>query len=958
MSFQRQGETGRLAVLAAVLVAFVAGAFIIVNELNVTSAVEPDAEMVLVVKDGFETCATTAPGEVCVPLNGDFTLSVDIIDAPDAGFTTVNSWVNYFENVTYNLGTPVLEEMQPPLCGLGAILLRIDPTQTNNPPPAGNVGHGCVTGFFPPLPVSNYTGNFVDLSMTCSATGSSQIIELLPNGVPPAGSSGSLFVDPNNIQIIPKVDTLHVNCGAGGALPATPTNTPTATPTPTATETATPTTTPTITPTFTPLPGAIMSLSATGEPGALEDEPGYVSCTGDEDKPTQCRANFWPGQEKLGEFTLFVNANTIPTPDGYGGFQSEVLLDEKLTYNPRNPDDDAAGCVEEVDIWPDLFNASCERSITPAPATPPALQVQHQASRAAEPPFPNSDHDGSLVELDVYCNGLTNNDTFARLTETSAFFLADGTPVEVGLVDDPYADVLEIDCALIKQKMSLSAEGTGIVCDSDDKCTAPFNADDPSTFTIAVNADAIPDGYGGFQLETYLAGLVYEPRPCVDDIIWRPDSGTAFNCDRFPKSGSNPSNVIRLDARATENGLLPLLSDLSVGRLAEMNVRCQEEGQFAIGLTKRTANNQQGGILNETGSAFFKPDQALESNLFYTPGSMPDIGARTLDEDGDTVKDEDDNFVLLDLLRINCEAPPPAPTATITPTVTLTPAESPTATNTPCPGGPSACPTPTPTNTPTVTDTPTQTSTPTETNTPTITPTPAPPDGAQGTVPPGGKVTTGFDATPDDPLETSVTLPVGGKVTITEKLINQPDPPGYHLFGQQSNISAPAGTSQFPLIVRFLLDESIVPDDITAANLPVFKGGILVPNCTGLSGTASPDPCVSKRNLLTGTAEGDIEITIHSSTASAWNFGEPTTPAEKPDLGDVNGDTVIDPLDALWVLFQAANIAEVPFPNVADVNGDGVIDPLDAALILQYAAGLIDTFPGAPSGIFWSWLAY
>ncbi|MCH8007917.1 MAG: hypothetical protein IIC91_03565, partial [Chloroflexi bacterium] len=221
-------------------------------------------------------------------------------------------------------------------------------------------------------------------------------------------------------------------------------------------------------------------------------------------------------------------------------------------------------------------------------------------------------------------------------------------------------------------------------------------------------------------------------------------------------------------------------------------------------------------------------------------------------------------------------------------------------------------------------------------------------------------VTTGFNAEPGDPVETSVTLPVGGQVSIIEKLIVQPDPPGFHLIGQQVNISAPAGTAQFPLIIQFLLDESIIPDGVTAANLPLFKGGILVPDCTGAPEKASPDPCVAKRNTLTGPAEGDIQLTVHTSTASAWNFGQPTDtpPPTKPDLGDVNGDTVIDPLDSLWVLFETAGIADMPFPNVADVNGDGVIDPLDASLILQFSAGLIDTFPGAPSGVFWSWLGF
>ena len=38
MSMQRQGETGRLAVLAAVAIAFVAGVFFMVNQFSGTSA--------------------------------------------------------------------------------------------------------------------------------------------------------------------------------------------------------------------------------------------------------------------------------------------------------------------------------------------------------------------------------------------------------------------------------------------------------------------------------------------------------------------------------------------------------------------------------------------------------------------------------------------------------------------------------------------------------------------------------------------------------------------------------------------------------------------------------------------------------------------------------------------------------------------------------------------------------
>lgn len=981
--------------VAAVLVAFVAGAFVLGTQFTGTSATSGGPEMKLSVSTGLTTCAAPAADKVCVLTDGAFILEVEIVEAPAGGYILAQTFIDY---ATFNPSASE-DDAGPDTCGdtfnngggdgvdrLDTDCVTVDliykpvPIEPTATPPTGAfdeivwpeleaatalrattsiapgvVSHGGLTGLLT-QPKSNHVGDFLVLDFTCSASPSSTLVQLLPTGDPLAGTSGALFTEfgGTGSQITPKVNSITIECVEP------PPNTPTPTITPTPTETSTPTAT------ATQLPGALMSLSATGShvacPSLPRKTPTPTITPTPLPKPNGCEAEYWPGQLKKGEFTILVKANVIPTPDGYGGFQSEVLFDEKLTYNPRS-------CTAEVDVWPGLFPASCTSSSftvpgTPTPSVTPVVHVRHSARSASAPDFTKSNHVGPLVELDVHCNSVTSNDTFARLTvlstqnlSGSTFFLADDSTEEIGAVNPPYADVLEIDCVLVKPRMSLTAFGPGVVCDSEDKCTVTFDADDPSTFTIGVDASAIPDGYGGFQLQTFFAGLRYEERSCFDEVVWRPDSPTAFNCTAFPPPAANvPENQRRLDARATENALLPLLSDFSVGRLAEMQVSCREESQSVVGLTKyeASANPLEGGIANPDGSTFFRPDVSESGSFRLT--TMQTHGQRTLDVDGDGVKDESALYQLLDLLRINCVEAPPEPTATITPTATNTLEVPPTATNTPCPGG--ACPTPTETDTPTETNTPTKTPTPTETNTPTITPTPAPPDSAHDTVPPGGKVTTGFGAEPGDPIETSVTLPVGGKVSIIEKLIVQPDPPGFHLFGQQVNISAPAGTSQFPLTIQFLIDESIVPEGVTAANVSLFKGGILVPNCTGPADKASPDPCVAKRFTLTGPAEGDIQLTVFSSTASAWNFGQPTdtTPPEKPDLGDVNGDTVIDPLDSLWVLFETAGIADMPFPNVADVNGDGVIDPLDASLILQFSAGLIDTFPGAPSGVFWSWL--
>ena len=1012
MSIQRQGETGRLAVLAAVLIAFVAGAIILASQLTETSATSEGPEYAISVASGEIECDVPAAEKVCVLTGGAFTISTDIIEGiADVGYIYAASYIDFgtydptaseddagpntcsdgnengddgtdrldtdcvtvdliykpsapfdspnstnefgVKNPDNNEGTPQPVTPYWPQLSVPLALRGIPGFPITQPP--GTAQHSGLTGFIPPLPPSFHIGRLVLLEFNCSAEASSTLVQLLSHGDPLAGTSGAAFAasDVPAIQIPAKTNSITVECQP----PPPATDTPVATDTPTATSTPTPTST--------PPPGAIMSLDAIGDPDSLKDEPGHVECVGE--KPVQCVATYWPGpvsHQQLGTFSLRVNANVIPTP-GYGGFQTEVILGDLLTYVPRE------SCVDEV-VWPGLFPDSCERTSTDPP--------RHEARNSSAPPFTNNTHVGPLVELDVYCTGITDNDLDVELTSTDAgsedastYFLKNNDDTDApALIEPPstpvFADVLEIDCRRAPLAMSLVVFGPDVVCDDGQpstredpvdhptKCTVPFEEGTTNSFTIGVNADAIPDGYGGFQTEVYFAGLVYEERSCIDEVIWRPDSPTAFNCDAFPTELD--LNLRRLQARATENGLLPLIADFSVGRLTEMNVHCQQKDQVVIGLTRYTGNSQQGGIENENGSTYHRANSTASASIRFVDAELPSIGARFLDEDGDTVKDETNNFTLLGLMRINCEAPLPDPTSTITPTATVTPAESPTSTNTPCPDG--ICPTATPTPTPTVTDTPTNTPTPTITDTPTITPTPAPPDSAHDTVPPGGKVTTGFGAEESDPVETSVTLPVGGKVSIVEKLIVQPDPPGYHLFGQQVNISAPAGTAQFPLIIQFLLDVSIIPEGTTAANLPLFKGGILVPNCTGPSGKASPDPCVAKRNTLTGPAEGDIQLTVHTSTASAWNFGEPTDRPrpEKPELGDVNGDTVIDPLDALWVLFQSANIAEVPFPNVADINGDGAIDPLDASLILQLTAGVLDEFPGAPSGIFWTWIGF
>ncbi len=164
-----------------------------------------------------------------------------------------------------------------------------------------------------------------------------------------------------------------------------------------------------------------------------------------------------------------------------------------------------------------------------------------------------------------------------------------------------------------------------------------------------------------------------------------------------------------------------------------------------------------------------------------------------------------------------------------------------------------------------------------------MTPTPGGPEETTGPggeetttefVTPGGTVTTddsGDGATPSDPVETYLTSPNAGTVTIEETRATATPPSGYEFFGQQVNISAPAATAADPLTITFLLDASLIAG-VDPETVEVFRNAAIITACTDATGTASPDPCRSRRVLR---ADGDLELTVLTSAASAWNFGRP-----------------------------------------------------------------------------------
>jgi hypothetical protein len=146
------------------------------------------------------------------------------------------------------------------------------------------------------------------------------------------------------------------------------------------------------------------------------------------------------------------------------------------------------------------------------------------------------------------------------------------------------------------------------------------------------------------------------------------------------------------------------------------------------------------------------------------------------------------------------------------------------------------------------------------------------PEKASAVVPPGGTISTdgeGDGATVADPLETSILTPTGGSVFIDEQQSVGGAPAGLTILGWQVQISAPSATAGTPLRFTFELDSSLL-GSLDPLTVQVSRNGLVVSDCTGASGIASPDPCVVRRALQ---GDGDLELVVLTSAASLWTFG-------------------------------------------------------------------------------------
>ena len=222
--------------------ALVAVAFFLAGQTQTTSAAGGGPEMRLTANGCAADC-TFALGE-------EFTLAVEIVEAPAGGYVLAQSFIDFGTDLTYDASlVPTADEITWDDCE-GVTAVR---AQTVGP---HVVNHGCLTGLIGPLP-SNYVGTLVEISLTCSPGNSTTEVLLLPEGDPVAITSGAAFATPEVVSA--KVSNVSVTCGEGPAADTpTPTNTtappPTNTPCPGVCPTAPPPPTNTPTPTATPVP--------------------------------------------------------------------------------------------------------------------------------------------------------------------------------------------------------------------------------------------------------------------------------------------------------------------------------------------------------------------------------------------------------------------------------------------------------------------------------------------------------------------------------------------------------------------------------------------------------------------------------------------------------------------------------------------------------------------------------
>jgi hypothetical protein len=248
----------RRTILLSLLVAFALGVVMLAatrHSVIPAAADSTSAAMSLGVNPPDGCDQNPAPTSCSIPVQGTFTVSVNVDSLPGGGYAGVQTEL-FYDGLTYK-PDPVADEIVWPQSA-SPIRFPVSPTGTEH-----TVYHGDVTALQTPFPASNFTGAFVQIRLTCPAQPQEFTVALLTYSqsqllgagfelvdqtgqlgpTVPAKTAGQRALDLDGNAQTPAVsvdvaDALTIGCGIDVAT-ATPTIPPTATATSTPTSTAT-----------------------------------------------------------------------------------------------------------------------------------------------------------------------------------------------------------------------------------------------------------------------------------------------------------------------------------------------------------------------------------------------------------------------------------------------------------------------------------------------------------------------------------------------------------------------------------------------------------------------------------------------------------------------------------------------------------------------------------------------
>ncbi len=146
-------------------------------------------------------CDAPQPTTCDVPFDGNFTVAIDLLEAPADGYWIMQTWLAFPTDLISGVGQVVWPDDET-AC--------VDVEGACNGANAGNAWNTATTNGIP-MPVSTHVGTLVEIDMMCSSAATENKLNLLPYDDPIAGTSGSMLYTPTEL-VDPKLSPLTINC--------------------------------------------------------------------------------------------------------------------------------------------------------------------------------------------------------------------------------------------------------------------------------------------------------------------------------------------------------------------------------------------------------------------------------------------------------------------------------------------------------------------------------------------------------------------------------------------------------------------------------------------------------------------------------------------------------------------------------------------------------------------------